>query len=334
MWSGFAFKKRSPTGAITTILQNVPTGSGYYGVTLGGMTVDHEGRILATDAFLNRIIQIEPSGEERIVGGPADTMSPPGNFDAAGTAARFHEPRGIDVDAFGNVHVADSANHAIRKGVPFARGSTTRLANISVRGRAGTAEQTLILGFVIGGADGKPILVRGVGPGLSSYGVSRALPDPELQLYSGSIPVAGNDDWGGVSELRDLFTLLGAAPLAANSKDAALSISLMRGVYTAHVTAADGETGIALAEVFDAEIGGAAHVINLSARSQIGVGDDILIAGFVLAGSTPKTVLIRGAGPMLTELGVTSAMKDPQLALFQGSARIVQNDDWSGSDRL
>ena len=37
---------------------------------------------------------------------------------------------------------------------------------------------------------------------------------------------------------------------------------------------------------------------------------------------------------MLTELGVTSAMKDPQLALFQGSARIVQNDDWSGSDML
>jgi hypothetical protein len=78
---------------------------------------------------------------------------------------------------------------------------------------------------------------------------------------------------------------------------------------------------------------GSSKIINIATRAEIGTGDDLLIGGLVIGGSTPKTVLIRAIGPALAEAGVGGALLDPQLRLFKGSDVIDSNDDWSDHPR-
>ena len=80
----------------------------------------------------------------------------------------------------------------------------SRLINLSVRSAAGTGSDTLTVGFVVEGTGGKPLLVRGIGPTLASFGVSGALSDPVLSLYSGSTLHSANDDWSASPDFGDL----------------------------------------------------------------------------------------------------------------------------------
>jgi hypothetical protein len=74
------------------------------------------------------------------------------------------------------------------------------------------------------------------------------------------------------------------------------------------------------------------RLINVAARSALGSGSTVLIAGFVIDGPASKTVLIRGAGPALVPFGFTDALADPALDLFRGVERLAGNDDWSIAD--
>lgn len=69
---------------------------------------------------------------------------------------------------------------------------------------------------------------------------------------------------------------------------------------------------------------------NLSTRGQVGTGANILIAGLVVGGSTPKQVLVRAVGPGLAAFGVPGVLADPQIELFRGSTRVASNDNWGG----
>ena len=79
------------------------------------------------------------------------------------------------------------------------------------------------------------------------------------------------------------------------------------------------------------------RVIQVSTRGQVGVGSDILISGFVIDGTSPKTVLVRAVGPTLGAFGVTNALADPQVAIY-GSASattpLASNDNWAGEANL
>jgi hypothetical protein len=92
-------------------------------------------------------------------------------------------------------------------------------------------------------------------------------------------------------------------------------------------------TGVVLAEVYDADTGiPAAQIVNLSSRAFVGTGSNILIAGFVIAGSTSQTVLIRASGPALEAFGVSGTIPDPQLLLFDSNQNLVASDSgWGGS---
>jgi len=57
----------------------------------------------------------------------------------------------------------------------------------------------------------------------------------------------------------------------------------------------------------------------------------VMIGGFIIGGSTPKTVLIRAIGPSLAALGVPGVLTDPVLRLFAGQTAIAENDDWQVS---
>ena len=67
---------------------------------------------------------------------------------------------------------------------------------------------------------------------------------------------------------------------------------------------------------------------NISTRLQVGTGNNVLFAGFIIQGNASKTVLIRSAGPSLTSFGVPGALGDPQLELHDANNLIGTNDNW------
>lgn len=125
-----------------------------------------------------------------------------------------------------------------------------RLVNVSARALAGTGDDTLIAGFAIGGDTARTVLIRGVGPGLASFGVAGWLSDPRISLYSGSTPIEANDDWNGSPVLASTFARAGAFPLDPASRDSALLVTLAPGSYTVHVNGGGAGTGVALVEVY------------------------------------------------------------------------------------
>jgi hypothetical protein len=201
---------------------------------------------------------------------------------------------------------------------------------MSVRANLGSG-QTMIVGFVTSGA--RNIMVRAVGPGLStsfpnSFTPAQVLTDPRIRVFSGSTVVATNEDWD--SGLAAGFTRLGAFPLTAASRDSALLQSI-DGAQTLHVTGTG--SGIVLFEGYDADTGGTSRIKNLAARNRVGTGGDILISGFVIAGTGNATLLIRGVGPTLFDsFAIADRLLDPKLEIYNSSGiKIAENDNWDAT---
>jgi uncharacterized repeat protein (TIGR03803 family) len=215
-----------------------------------------------------------------------------------------------------------------------------RLINLSVRTSAGTGAQTLIAGFVVGGTGSKQVLVRAIGPTLGIFGLTGVLADPQLGLFnSASAQIASNTGWGGTAALTNAFISVGAFPLAATTRDSALLSPLPAGGYSAQVVSASGATGVALVEAYDADAAASAsRFINLSARTLAGTGAQTLIAGFVLSGNVPRTLLIRGVGPGLNQFGVTGTLANPRLELHttvnNADTTVATNSGWAGAAAL
>jgi len=67
---------------------------------------------------------------------------------------------------------------------------------------------------------------------------------------------------------------------------------------------------------------------NISTRLQVGTGASVMIAGFIVQGTAPKRVIIRAAGPSLTQFGVPDALANPRLELHDSTGTIGMNNDW------
>jgi hypothetical protein len=205
-----------------------------------------------------------------------------------------------------------------------------RISNLSVRTNL-AGGQTLIVGFVTDGA--KPVLVRGVGPGMATifpqfFGPGDVMDDPRLELYN-NLParVDENDNWS--SSLAATMAGVGAFPLTPGSRDAAL-LGSINGPSTVQLKGAG--SGVVLVDAYDTTGSYAPRLKNVSARNQVGTGANILIAGFVIEGNSPKTVLIRGIGPALRDIwGVTTALVEPVLEVYSDSTKIAENDNWDAT---
>ena len=210
----------------------------------------------------------------------------------------------------------------------------TRIVAAAVRSEADIDDRTLIAGFVISGASSKSMLVRGLGPSLQQMGVRRPLRRPTLALHdlNSHQVIAFNERWFVPDDREAVCSTslaLGAAPLTSELDDSALLRHLPPGIYTANVGSGDAASGTALVELYDASPAGDSKLASVAARSHVGVGDDVLILGFALAGPTPRQVLVRGIGPTLRSQGVSTALENPQLTLFDRHGTVVAtNDDW------
>jgi hypothetical protein len=215
--------------------------------------------------------------------------------------------------------------------------ATSRLINLSIRGNVGTGANAIIAGFVTSGTGSKTVVVRGVGPTLGSFGVTGVLAAPQLSLFdSTGTSIASDTTWGGGAALTQLFSQVGAFALPAASADSALQASIGIGSYTALLTGVGGTSGVALAELYDADLGvPTARLVNVSGRANVGTGADVLIAGFVIAGNTNETVLLRGIGPSLAQFGLTGVLATPQITLYDsGGNWVASNTVWGGSTTL
>ncbi|MBP7143519.1 MAG: immunoglobulin domain-containing protein, partial [Opitutaceae bacterium] len=106
----------------------------------------------------------------------------------------------------------------------------------------------------------------------------------------------------------------------------------LSGIYHVQVTSA---VGGATSRNASLSILPPSELVNLSVRAQAGSGEKALTVGFVIRGSSTKSLLLRGIGPTLAPYGVPNPLADPQLGLFrEGGQLIGSNDNWGSAPGL
>ena len=213
--------------------------------------------------------------------------------------------------------------------------TTPYLANLSTRAFVQTSDNVMIGGFIVQGSQPKRVILRGIGPGLTRYGVPNAMGDPILELHdaNGAL-IASNDNWrttiiGGIITSDQVQDIQNSGHTPGDPNESAIMADLPPGNYTAIVRGVNNTTGVALVEVYD--LSPSLHSIlgNISTRSLVETGDDVMIGGFIVQGAQPKNVIIRAIGPELTHYGVPDPLADATLELHNGSgALIASNDNW------
>jgi hypothetical protein len=223
-----------------------------------------------------------------------------------------------------------------------------RVVALSVLTRLAEGEGLFTVGASVGGAGTtgtKPVLVRAGGPtlGAAPFNIPGTLPDPKLDVFSGQTVIASNNDWAGTATLLNTSSAVGTFPfVSAASKDAALlAPGLASGGYTVQVSDVAGGSGTVIAELYDATPGASftpatPRLIAVSVLKQI-PASSILTVGFIIGGSTAKTMMIRASGPTLglPPFNIPGVMGDPKLTLFNGaSVQIGANDNWGGDTQI
>jgi len=201
------------------------------------------------------------------------------------------------------------------------------LGNVSTRSFVQTGDNVLIGGFIVEGIPSKRVILRAIGPELSQYGIPNPLADPTLELHDGNgAVVAFNDDWVLSNQFQEIQDS-GHAP--ANPLESAIIADLAPGRYTAIVHGFNETTGVALVEAYDLSPSSGSILGNVSTRSFVQIGDNVMIGGFIVQGTQPKNVIIRSIGPELSQYGVPDFLADPTLELHNGNGALIgSNDDW------
>ena len=206
-----------------------------------------------------------------------------------------------------------------------------RQLNISTRLLVQIDDNVLIGGFIVTGSEAKTVIVRGLGPSLTSSSVQGELANPIIELYQGNTPIATNDDWDDTQAAEIEATTL--AP--TNELESAIVRTLDPGQYTVILRGSGNATGIGLVEVYDLNRTANSQLANISTRGLVGTGDDVMIGGLIVGGglgtneSGNARVVVRALGPSLTQAGVTGALQDPELQLFDANGSpVASNDNW------
>jgi hypothetical protein len=146
--------------------------------------------------------------------------------------------------------------------------------------------------------------------------------DPTLELrdMNGAL-LFSNDNWTTAANKQDI-TGTGRAPGA--SQESAVLTTLAPDRYTAIVRGVGATSGVALVEVYDQDSGPGSLLANLSTRSGVGTGNNVMIGGIILTGQ--KTIIVRALGPTLTQFGVANALNDPALELRNAQGALLDSE--------
>lgn len=320
------------TGSAVTASDTSFAGRGYYTGSLDGRAGSLFYAIVGGDGSV--MFYAKDGSFSDVAGGKIPTTGDLAGLrltGGGGISGRINTTTGFISGAFSGASTA-SFSGTLTSGGLFSDGS---LRNISTRGQVGSGDNVLIMGFVVGGSSSKRVLIRAIGPGLATRGITSGfIADPKFDLRSGSTLLASNDNWDPADA-----TIASYGTLAA--KDAALVVTLAPGNYTVAVSAATGTGGLGLVECYDldsVDAFSAQKVVNISTRGLVGTGQNVMIGGFIISGTSSKRVLVRAVGPTLSAFGVSGLLADPELSLLRlqsdGTyATVRANGDWeTGND--
>ena len=198
------------------------------------------------------------------------------------------------------------------------------LANISTRLRIETGDNVLIGGFIVTGTEPKKVIIRAIGPSLPLAG---RLDNPTLELYQGSTLLASNDDWQN-QPAADRQAVIDTTIPPSNDLEAAIVRTLPANgtAYTAIVRGANDGTGIGVVEAYDLDRSVDSKLANISTRGFVQSGDNVLIAGTIVVGSSSQRVIVRAIGPSLP---IAGKLENPTLEFRDGNGGVLEeNDNW------
>jgi DNA-binding beta-propeller fold protein YncE len=211
---------------------------------------------------------------------------------------------------------------------------TPTLVNISTRLNVLTGENVLDGGFIVLGSGTKTVLIRGLGPSLAGAGVAGALADPILELHNTDTNaiIAANDNWKNNQQAEIQAT--GIPP--TKDAEAAILATLSAGAYTVIERGKLDTTGVGLVEIYDLSPGFGPELANISTRGFVDSGDNVMIAGFIVASSSAGSggVIVRAIGPSLGNAGVADPLVDPTLELHDSNGSLIAaNDNWKSDQQ-
>ncbi len=307
--------------AVVTLTAQPASGSEFagWGVSCSGSTpcnVSMSGDKTVTAAF-----SLGTAGSCGSANGSMTNSTPTENLCAAGT------PSAVSGEGPWN-WTCNGSNGGTNASCSASLGTSPRLLNIATRGKVETVDNVMIAGFIIQGSSPKKVLIRARGPSLAAapFNVPGTLSDPFLTLYSGATPIDSNDDFA----LHANAAQIPADWIPANAKEAAIVTTLNPGAYTAIVNGVGATSGVAIVEVFEIDQPGT-PLINIATRGPVYTGDNVMIAGLIIQGDAPKTVLITARGPSMAgpPHNVPGTLANPTLSLFSGQTVIATNDNWT-----
>ncbi|MEO7168612.1 MAG: hypothetical protein ABI016_16470 [Chthoniobacterales bacterium] len=216
--------------------------------------------------------------------------------------------------------------------LPATVAAASQSQNISTRANVGTGDDALIGGFIVDGTEAKVVVLRAIGPSLTASGVVNVLNDPILELHDSTGATIGtNDNWMDLSASdQTILTDNGLAP--TEDAESALVATIDPGAYTVVVRGVNDTTGVALVEAYDLDNGTTdSKFANVSTRGSVGIGEDVMIGGFIVGGGGGgfEQVIVRGIGPSLAVAGVTDPLADPMIEVRNVDGDVVDsNDNW------
>ena len=203
------------------------------------------------------------------------------------------------------------------------------LLNVSTRTFVQNGEEVMIGGFIIVGNEPKKVIVRGIGPSLAQAGIAGAMADPLLELYDSRGTIIGsNDNW---ITHRDEVIATGVPP--SDNHESAIVTTLAPGNYTCILRSKTNSPGVALFELYDLDVA-SSHLVNIATRGKVGLGENVMIGGFIIGGDQPTKLLIRAIGPSLASSHISNALQDPKLELHGPTGSLIfANDNWRSSQQ-
>ncbi len=302
------FGRRGNDAFITGVIFRDQNGNGFYdiGEGVGGVTVN------------------VPGADFYAVSAPSGGYSVPVPIDDTYTVS--FSGGGVP-DAQRAVTIANG-NNAKLDYLPVGSAATSSsLGNISTRVSVQPGDNALIGGFIVTGTQPKKVILRAIGPSLP---VNGRLADPTLELIGPGGLIASNDNWRSAQAADIIATTV---PPTSELESAIVATLPANGsAYTAIVRGAGGQSGVGLVEIYDLDRTVDSKLANISTRGLVQTGDDVMIGGFIIIGTSPQRVIIRALGPSLP---VAGKLADPSLQLVDANgATVSSNDNWRSTQEV
>lgn len=288
------------------------TGPGQFNGPLG-IAADATGNVYVTDHNNNRVQKF--AVRSTAAGWQAEPVATWGGPGAG--PGQFNGPYGITLDATGTLWVADGFNHRIQK-------FDTNGNYLGSIGTFGTGDGQFITptwvnfdpsgGYYITETNSDPTNLQ-----------AADLANQRVQRFDAS--GAFVTKWGTFGEKGGEFRL----PFCAVSDGTNIYVSDYYNTRIQKFTVS-GATPPANPPPTNPPTGGtlAARFVNLSSRLSTTDGSTsrAFIAGFVVSGTAPKSMLVRAVGPGLAQFGVSGTLANPRIQILSGSTVVADNDDW------